>query len=246
MPNKTSFGFKTVEEKEKQPLVGQVFASVAKRYDIMNDVMSLGIHRVWKNRLINKLNPQEGTHLLDVAGGTGDIAFRYLDKQPKGHVTLCDINPSMLEEGYRRAIDGNRLNGIEWVCGNAESLPFPDNHFDYYTIAFGIRNVTHIDKALKEAHRVLKPGGHFLCLEFSHIPNEALAKAYDAYSFNFIPKFGKLVAGDADSYQYLVESIRMFPKQQDFVEMIEKAGFSQVSYENLSQGIVAIHSGWKI
>ncbi len=246
MSNKTSFGFRQVGEDEKQPLVKGVFESVASRYDVMNDVMSLGVHRIWKQQFIKKLAPRANTDLLDVAGGTGDIAFRFLDKAKGGQATLCDINHAMLENGYRRAIDENRLKGIEWVCGNAESLPFPDNHFDYYTIAFGIRNVTHIDIALKEALRVLKPGGRFMCLEFSHVTNPILQKIYDSYSFHLIPAFGELVAKDRDSYQYLVESIRMFPKQEEFVAMIEAAGFSQASYENLTHGVVAIHSGWKV
>ncbi len=246
MSNKTSFGFKQIEEDEKQPLVKGVFESVASRYDVMNDVMSLGIHRLWKQHFIKKLAPRANTHLLDVAGGTGDIAFRFLDNTKNAQVTLCDINHTMLENGYRRAIDENRLEGIEWVCGNAESLPFPNNHFDYYTIAFGIRNVTHIDHALKEAWRVLKPGGRFLCLEFSHVTNPILKKIYNSYSFHLIPAFGKIVTQDRASYQYLVESIQMFPKQEEFLDMIKTAGFLQTSYENLTHGIVAIHSGWKV
>lgn len=246
MSHETSFGFKQVSEEQKQPLVKGVFESVASRYDVMNDVMSLGIHRLWKSHFIRKLAPKNNTHLLDVAGGTGDIAFRFMDATKNSEVSLCDINPAMLENGYQRAINENRLHGIEWVCGNAESLPFPDHHFDYYTIAFGIRNVTHIDKALNEAYRVLKPGGKFMCLEFSHVTNPLLQKIYDTYSFHLIPAFGKLVAGDRDSYQYLVESIRMFPKQEAFAAMIEEAGFAHVSFENLTHGMVAIHSGWKI
>lgn len=246
MSKKTSFGFQQVDEEQKQPLVRGVFENVASRYDIMNDVMSLGIHRIWKQQFIRKLHPRPNTHLLDVAGGTGDIAFRFLDANPSGEVTLCDINHAMLENGYRRAVDENRLNHLEWVCGNAESLPFEDNHFDYYTIAFGIRNVTHIDKALQEAYRVLKPGGKFMCLEFSHVTNPVLQKIYDNYSFHLIPAFGKIIANDRDSYQYLVESIRMFPKQENFAQMIRDASFENVNYENLTHGVVAIHSGWKI
>ncbi len=246
MTHETSFGFKKVSEAEKQPLVRGVFESVASRYDVMNDVMSLGVHRIWKQQFIRKLMPRANTHLLDVAGGTGDIAFRFLDATHNANATLCDINPAMLENGYRRAVDENRLDNLEWVCGNAEALPFPDNHFDYYTIAFGIRNVTHIDVALKEALRVLKPGGKFMCLEFSHVTNPVLKKIYDTYSFHLIPAFGKLVANDKESYQYLVESIRVFPEQEKFASMIEQAGFSNVSYENLTHGVVAIHSGWKI
>jgi demethylmenaquinone methyltransferase/2-methoxy-6-polyprenyl-1,4-benzoquinol methylase len=208
--------------------------------------MSLGIHRLWKDKFITELNPKDGAKLLDVAGGTGDIAFRFLKKAPHGHVTVCDINPEMLREGYKNSIDKNILNGLEWLCGNAEKLPLPDSTYDYYTIAFGIRNVTDIPAALREAHRVLKPGGRFMCLEFSKVENPILAKAYDFYSFKIIPKMGELVAKDKDSYQYLVESIRQFPPQKKFAKMIEDAGFSQVKYTNLSGGSVAIHSGWKV
>lgn len=240
----THFGFKTVGENEKESLVRGVFDSVASRYDVMNDLMSGGLHRLWKNDMVGWLAPRNGQSILDVAGGTGDIAFRLLDRACC-HVTVCDINDHMLAEGRNRAVDRNILHDIEWVCGNAESLPLPDNSYDAYTIAFGIRNVTHIDVALKEAFRVLKPGGRFLCLEFSRVTHDWLQKAYDAYSFYAIPKIGKWVTGDADSYQYLVESIRQFPDQDRFADMIRAAGFSNVQYRNLTQGVVAIHSGRK-
>lgn len=242
---KTHFGFETIDAASKARRVGEVFSSVARRYDLMNDVMSLGIHHVWKNRMLEILSPTPGRHLLDVAGGTGDIAFRF-QKQTGGKVTICDINNAMLEEGKRRSIDANCWQGLEWVCGDAEHLPFPDQSFDYYTIAFGIRNVTHIDAALREAHRVLKPGGKFACLEFSKVTNPALAKIYDLYSFKIIPHLGKLIAGDSASYQYLVESIRQFPAQEQFAAMIKEAGFSQVQYKNLSSGVVAVHWGWRV
>ena len=246
MSEKTHFGFKEVEKDQKESLVKGVFSNVAPKYDIMNDVMSFGIHRLWKDKFISMLNPKDNGKLLDVAGGTGDIAFRFLKAARNGHVTVCDINPEMLREGYKNSIDKNILNGLEWLCGNAEKLPLPDSAYDYYTIAFGIRNVTDIPAALREAHRVLKPGGRFMCLEFSKVENPILAKAYDFYSFNIIPRMGKLVAKDKDSYQYLVESIRQFPPQEKFARMIEDAGFSLVKYTNLSAGAVAVHSGWKI
>lgn len=246
MPKKTFFGFKEIESDKKEDMVRGVFSNVAPSYDIMNDIMSAGAHRIWKNKFIKMLNPAKGSKLLDVAGGTGDIAFRFMDATKDSQVTVCDINHEMLKEGRKNAINKNMLEGLEWVCGNAEKLPVPDDSYDYYTIAFGIRNVTNIDHALKEAYRVLKPGGRFMCLEFSHIENPVLARAYDLYSFNVIPKMGKIIAGDEESYQYLVESIRNFPKQKDFQKMIESAGFSRAKYTNLTFGSVAIHSGWKI
>lgn len=244
--DKTFFGFKEVEKSDKAKLVGEVFSSVASKYDVMNDAMSLGIHRLWKDRMIAELNPREGSKLLDVAGGTGDIAFRFLKKAEDSSVTICDINPDMLGEGKKRAIDKNILNGIEWVCGDAEKLPMEDSSFDYYTIAFGIRNVTNIENALAEAYRVLRPGGRFLCLEFSHVDNPILGKIYDVFSFKLIPQIGKVVAKDEDSYRYLVESIRKFPTQEAFAVMIKRAGFENVEYTDLSGGIVALHSGWKV
>ncbi len=244
--DKTFFGFKEVEKTDKAKLVGEVFSSVASKYDIMNDAMSLGVHRLWKDRMISELSPRDGSKLLDVAGGTGDIAFRFLNNTPNGAVTVCDINPDMLGEGKKRAIDKNILSGVEWVCGDAEKLPMENSSFDYYTIAFGIRNVTNIENAISEAYRVLKPGGRFLCLEFSHVDNPLLGKIYDIFSFKLIPQIGKVVAKDEASYRYLVESIRKFPTQEKFAGMIKSAGFENVKYTDLSGGIVALHSGWKI
>jgi demethylmenaquinone methyltransferase/2-methoxy-6-polyprenyl-1,4-benzoquinol methylase len=245
MTNTTHFGFQTVDEQEKQQRVRGVFDSVAARYGVMNDLMSAGLHRVWKREMVTALAPKAGTHILDVAGGTGDIAFR-IRKSADAHVTVCDINQSMLNEGVNRAIDANKRAGLSWVCGNAEALPFPDAHFDAYTIAFGIRNVTHIEKALSEAHRVLKIGGRFLCLEFSHVPNDTLAKIYEKYSFHVIPWVGEKVTHDRAAYQYLVESIRRFPTQDKFVGMIAQAGFGNVSYRNLTGGVVALHSARRL
>lgn len=250
----THFGFQDVDETEKQALVRGVFDSVADKYDIMNDVMSGGLHRLWKNDFIRDLRPGSEMHLLDVAGGTGDIAFRFLKAAQKrttegdipAKVTVCDINHNMLKAGRNRALDQGIFDPTLWVTGNAEMLPLPDRSVDAYTIAFGIRNVTHIDVTLKEAFRVLKPGGRFMCLEFSKVDLPLLKQIYDVYSFKFIPHFGEMITGDKDSYQYLVESIRKFPSQEKFKKMIEDAGFSQTSYRNLSGGIVAIHSGWRI
>lgn len=242
----THFGFKTVDTERKASMVHNVFASVASKYDVMNNLMSFGIHHLWKNTLLSMMQPSANSSLLDVAGGTGDIAFRFLDAAPNNNVTICDINTHMLEEGKKRAINNNHLTNIDWVCGNAESLPCLDMQYDFYTIAFGIRNVTHIDKALKEAYRVLKPGGRFFCLEFSQVEAPLLATLYKHYSFHIIPRIGKWVANDADSYQYLVESIQQFPCQETFCHMIEEAGFTRVTYRNLSGGIVAIHSGWRM
>lgn len=241
----THFGFQTIDEQEKQQRVRGVFDSVANRYDVMNDVMSGGLHRLWKREMVSALAPRSGQQLLDVAGGTGDIAFRIRNAED-ATVTVCDINEAMLNEGKNRAINANKREGLSWVAGNAESLPFPDNHFDGYTIAFGIRNVTHIDKALTEAYRVLKIGGKFLCLEFSHIPNESLAKIYDLYSFNVIPWMGEKITHDRASYQYLVESIRRFPNQEKFADMMMAGGFGNVIYRNMTGGVVALHSGRKL
>ncbi|MEM7617058.1 MAG: bifunctional demethylmenaquinone methyltransferase/2-methoxy-6-polyprenyl-1,4-benzoquinol methylase UbiE, partial [Pseudomonadota bacterium] len=231
----------------KQYLVKEVFDSVAGKYDLMNDFMSLGMHRLWKQQFIKILNPVKNKKLIDVAGGTGDIAFQYLDhtKDNGSNVTICDINQSMLSVGKTRA-NNKSFSNINWLTGNAEALPFQDKSFDYYTIAFGIRNVTNIDQALNEANRVLKVGGKFCCLEFSNVNNAILKKFYDKYSLNIIPKIGKFIARDADSYQYLVESIRQFPNQEKFKLMLEQAGFSKSSYINLSGGIVAIHYGWRV
>lgn len=240
------FGNKNVNPDEKQGLVSHVFDSVADQYDLMNDVMSGGIHRLWKDQLVRIIAPTGNDHILDVAGGTGDIAFR-LHKRTDGkaRITVCDINPEMLRVGQARAIDKGLLEGLVWTEGNAESLPFQKDQFDIYTISFGLRNVPHIDQALADAYRVLKPGGRFYCLEFSHMPSATLQKLYDQYSFNFIPKFGKLIANDKDSYQYLVESIRQFPKQEDLKQRLIDTGFQRVAYKNLSFGIAAIHSGYK-
>lgn len=241
---KTHFGEETVAWDEKAGRVREVFDGVASRYDLMNDLMSFGMHRLWKKTLISMIRPTPSMRLLDVAGGTGDIAFRFLDAGG-GDVTVCDINARMLEEGRARAIDQNRLQHLTWTCGNAEVLPMEDRTYDAYTIAFGIRNVTDIPKALKEAYRVLKPGGRFFCLEFSHIPFSPLKEAYDAYSEHIIPRMGKAVTQNEGAYRYLVQSIRRFPTQEQFADMIREAGFANVKYRNLSGGIVAIHSGVK-
>lgn len=244
-----SFGFQDVPEAEKQGLVRDVFSSVASRYDLMNDVMSVGVHRVWKDAMVDWLNPQPGISVLDVAGGTGDIAFRIAQAARKrggeAQVTVCDLTLEMLGEGKRRA-DAKKEKAITWICGDAQALPLPDASFDAYTIAFGIRNVTHIDKALAEARRVLKPGGRFLCLEFSKLEIPVLDKLYDAYSFEILPRLGGLIAGDTPSYQYLAESIRRFPPQREFGRMIADAGLAQVKIRNLAGGIAALHSAWRL
>ena len=242
----THFGFQTVDEDAKAGMVHGVFSRVASRYDVMNDLMSAGIHRIWKNAMMDWLAPRDGQQLLDVAGGTGDIAFRFLDRAPKARVTVCDMTESMLIEGRKRAEAEALAQRLSWVTGDAMALPFADDSFDRYTISFGIRNVTRIPDALSEAFRVLRPGGRLMVLEFSQIPNDLMQKVYDLYSFNIIPRMGQVVAGDRDSYQYLVESIRKFPDQETFAAMIRQAGFGQVKYRNLTMGIAALHSGWKI
>ena len=242
----THFGFQTVNETEKAGMVHGVFTRVASKYDIMNDVMSVGIHRIWKDAMMDWLAPRPGTKLLDVAGGTGDVSFRYLKRAPGAHATVLDMTESMLVEGRQRAEADRMAEHLDWVVGDAMALPFPANSFDVYTISFGIRNVTRVQDALNEAYRVLRPGGRLMVLEFSQMPNELMQKAYDLYSFNVIPVMGQIIAGDRDSYQYLVESIRKFPDQETFLGMIRQAGFQQAKYRNLSMGIAALHSGWKI
>ena len=241
------FGYKKVAPGQKTRLVENVFDSVASRYDLMNDLMSGGVHRLWKNRFVQMMHPRVGKSLLDVAGGTGDIAFRYRKKAGEGaKITVCDINREMLKVGQDRAIDLGYLKGFDWVAGDAEELPFEDRKFHLYSIAFGLRNVTHIDDALQEAYRVLKPGGQFFCLEFSRVKNDALRKLYDEYSFRVIPAIGEKVAKDRDSYQYLVESIRQFPAQDELKRRMEEAGFERARVVNLSGGIAAIHSGVRL
>ncbi len=242
----THFGFQTVNEEAKAGMVHGVFSRVASKYDIMNDLMSMGIHRIWKNAMMDWLAPRPEQKLLDVAGGTGDIAFRFLKRAKGSTATVCDMTESMLIEGQKRADAENMASRLNWVVGDAMDLPFESNSFDVYTISFGIRNVTRIPDALKEAYRVLKPGGRLMVLEFSQIPNDLMQAVYDAYSFNVIPGMGRVVANDRDSYQYLVESIRKFPDQESFAGMIRQAGFAQVKYRNLTMGIAALHSGWKI
>ncbi|XP_059844338.1 2-methoxy-6-polyprenyl-1,4-benzoquinol methylase, mitochondrial [Hypanus sabinus] len=278
----THFGFESVPESEKAQRVYKVFKNVAEKYDVMNDAMSFGIHRLWKDTLLHTMNPLPGTKLLDVAGGTGDIAFRFMDyvksqqerrrrqavklhQSPswqqisdayqqqneadsdlESKAVICDINKEMLKVGKQKAEQLTYSEGLSWVVGNAEELPFDDDKFDFYTIAFGIRNCTHIDHVLQEAYRVLKPGGRFLCLEFSKVENPIISSLYSLYSFQVIPVLGEVIAGDWKSYQYLVESIQRFPQQEEFREMIEDAGFYKVEYNNLTMGIVAIHSGFKL
>ncbi len=242
----THFGFQDVPESEKAGRVRGVFGSVASKYDVMNDVMSMGIHRIWKDAMMDWLAPRAGTRLLDVAGGTGDISFRYLKRAGYAHATVLDLTEPMLIEGRKRAEAEQMAGMLDWVVGDAMALPFEDSTFDVYTISFGIRNVTRPQEALNEAYRVLKPGGRLMVLEFSQIPNPGMQWAYDRYSFNVIPTMGKIIANDRDSYQYLVESIRKFPDQETFLGMVRDAGFDQAKYRNLSLGIAALHSGWKI
>jgi len=269
--NTTHFGFDEVPENEKQTRVNQVFSSVADKYDLMNDVMSFGIHRIWKDYFIRVIRPDPQWNYIDVAGGTGDIAFRYLKEldryypsspqspvtpthtyiagnriQPTSKCVVADINPNMLAVGKQRAIDNNLHDRIQWVEANAEELPFDNEQFDFYTIAFGIRNCTHIDRVVSEAYRVLKKGGRFLCLEFSQVNNTLLRYVYDQYSKTFIPPMGQIIANDWKSYQYLIESIRVFPNQKEFADLIRSCNFQYVTYENLSLGIAAIHSGYKL
>jgi demethylmenaquinone methyltransferase/2-methoxy-6-polyprenyl-1,4-benzoquinol methylase len=244
--NTTHFGFQTVPESEKAGRVKGVFGSVASKYDVMNDVMSGGIHRIWKDAMMDWLAPRRGQCLLDVAGGTGDISFRFLKRAGMAHATVLDLTNEMLEEGKLRAEAAQLGDSLDWVVGDAMALPFSDNSFDVYTISFGIRNVTRPQDALNEAFRVLKPGGRLMVLEFSQIPNDLLQWVYDRYSFNVIPTMGKLIANDRDSYQYLVESIRNFPDQDTFLDMVRAAGFENAKYRNLTMGVACLHSGWKI
>lgn len=242
----THFGFKDVPEDQKAGMVHGVFTNVASKYDIMNDVMSGGIHRVWKDAMMDWLAPRTGQRLLDVAGGTGDVSFRFLKRAGSAEAVVLDMTESMLVEGRKRAEAEAMSSSLDWIVGDAMSLPFDDNSFDVYTISFGIRNVTRIQDALSEAYRVLRPGGRLMVLEFSQLPNPMMQKAYDLYSFNVIPRMGKLIADDAESYQYLVESIRKFPDQETFASMIREAGFENVKFRNMTFGIAALHSGWKI
>ncbi len=247
----TSFGFKTVGREQKASLVRGVFDKVADNYDLMNDLMSGGVHRLWKDMVITRANPQPGEMLLDVAGGTGDLSRRFIKKaemvrQRRGgkpaHAIVCDINAQMLIAGLQRGTDEH----LSWVCGDAEHLPLPDSCVDAVTISFGIRNVTNKVQALKDMRRVLRPGGRFLCLEFSKPVNQAIQKPYDLWSFHAIPRLGQLFAKDRESYQYLVESIRKFPDQERFATMMKEAGFIHVGYTNYSGGVAALHTGWAI
>jgi demethylmenaquinone methyltransferase/2-methoxy-6-polyprenyl-1,4-benzoquinol methylase len=245
------FGFQRVPEAAKAPLVRAVFDSVAGQYDLMNDLMSAGIHRWWKAEMVLWLNPRPGQRLIDVAGGTGDVARRALPRlapsgAAAGGVVVCDANPRMLEIGRARALDDGILAGIEWLCGDAEALPFADRSFDLYTIAFGLRNVTRIERALAEARRILKPGGRFMCLEFAPAVAPLLQPLYDLYSFQLLPLLGQIVTGNREAYAYLVESIRRFPSQGALAEMISAAGLDRASYRNLTGGIAALHSAWRL
>ena len=249
MAESAHFGSRQVPLADKQALVDDVFHSVAQRYDLMNDLMSFGLHRAWKDALVTAVNPPKSRPfaLLDIAGGTGDVALRVIEAGGKDiRATVCDINPDMLAVGRERAAARSRADAVTFSEANAEALPFKDRSFDAATIAFGIRNVPRIDRALAEAFRVLKIGGRFLCLEFSAVNVPGLDTLYDAYSFNVIPALGRVVAGDAESYRYLVESIRRFPKPQPFADMLRTAGFARVSYRLMTGGIVALHSGWRL
>lgn len=240
------FGFKNVDARDKAGMVRDVFDSVAPKYDLMNDAMSLGLHRVWKDHFVRRIRPRPGDVIIDLAGGTGDIAFRMHNKTSGlAQITVCDINNEMLSHGRDRAIDKGLGHDIQWSCGNAESLPFPDDHADIITIAYGLRNVSHIDTALAEIFRVLKPGGRFYCLEFSHVDNPVLARMYDVYSYQILPRLGATLANDRDSYQYLAESIRQFPKREELCQRMRAVGLRHVHATSLSKGITAIHKGEK-
>jgi demethylmenaquinone methyltransferase / 2-methoxy-6-polyprenyl-1,4-benzoquinol methylase len=241
----THFGFRTVAVEDKAPLVRDVFDAVANRYDLMNDLMSLGIHRLWKSAFLDWLRPRPDMTLLDVGGGTGDIAFGFR-KRGGGRAIICDINREMLTVGRDRGLDRGLTQGLSWICGDAQRLPVADRAVDAYTIAFCLRNVTDIQAAIDDAFRVLKPGGRFLCLEFSHVVVPGLRRLYDAYSFAVLPRIGQMVAGNHDAYRYLVESIRQFPPQAELAGKIAAAGFERVEVRNLSGGIAAIHSAWRL
>ena len=243
MNEQVSFGYEEVSPEEKTERVGAVFSSVAKKYDVMNDAMSVGMHRRWKDKFVRRVKPRAGEAILDMAGGTGDIAFRMA--KDGAAVTVSDINQDMLDVGIERAMDRG-FDELVWSRQNAEELSFPDRFFDAYTIAFGIRNVTRIDAALAEAHRVLKHGGRFYCLEFSTTQWPGFKEAYDLYSHKLVPRLGEAIAGDGDSYRYLIESIRKFPAMPEFEQMIRAAGFTRTKVEPILGGVVAIHSGWKI
>jgi demethylmenaquinone methyltransferase / 2-methoxy-6-polyprenyl-1,4-benzoquinol methylase len=249
----TDFGFHRVPESEKSARVRAVFAGVAERYDLMNDLMSAGIHRLWKAALVDALAPQPGMRLLDIAGGTGDIAFRIREKLASrttpgepASIMVSDINHEMIEVGRNRAIDRGILDGISWICADAEALPLPDMSVDACTVAFGLRNMTHLDQALAEARRVLRPGGRFLCLEFSHVSMPILEQLYDRYSFSVLPIIGRLVTGQESAYRYLAESIRRFPRQQELAQRMTAVGFDRVDFRNLSGGIAALHGAWRL
>ena len=245
MNDTVSFGYEDVAPAEKTARVGQVFTNVARNYDRMNDAMSGGMHRIWKDRFVRRVKPRAGEHILDMAGGTGDIAFRMAAAAPGAHITVADINADMLGVGIERAARRG-IDGLVWTEANAETLTFPGASFDAYTIAFGIRNVTDIPAALREAHRVLKRGGRFFCLEFSTTLWPGFGEVYDAYSHRVVPRIGQMIAGDAESYRYLIESIRRFPDMAAFEAMIAAAGFTRTRVEPMLGGLVAIHSGWKI
>ncbi len=245
-PGTADFGFADVPAPEKAGLVSDIFNRVARRYDLMNDLMSGGLHRLWKDTLVDDLRPRDGMDIVDVAGGTGDIAFRIHRRAPEARITVCDINPAMLAVGRDRAANRGIVAGLDWVTADAERLPFPDRSADVVTIAFGLRNVTDRTRALAEMRRILRPGGRFLCMEFSRVAVPLLGEIYDRYSLKVVPRIGQVVARDRDAYRYLVESIRRFPPQEDLAALMRTAGFERVSYRNLSGGIVAIHSGWRL
>lgn len=248
MNEKVYFGDKQVNYDERQKLVNQVFSSVSSKYDLMNDVMSFGIHRLWKDKMLNEITDFNGS-VIDVAGGTGDISLRFYNKAIKQHIkpklTIFDINKEMLLEGRNKFFDKGIFDGVNYICGNAESISFADSSFDYYTCAFGIRNMTNLDLVLKEAYRILKPGGKFICMEFSHTSNYFFSTAYKIYANTAIPKLGGLITGNQEAYKYLIESIKKFPNQLQFLSMLENNGFKNVKYKNLTGGICAIHTGYK-